>query len=188
MSQLETKIIEQTIKLFQEKGLKFTLDEIASELHISKKTIYQHFSSKEAILNELVEVGFANIQANKRKILESNLNTVEKLKLVLIAMPQEYEHLDFRALKDLEIVYPAVALNLKQHFEADWEPIFDLIEQGIFEETLRPVKVKVLKMLLTAAFDSFISSEMLDETGLTYREALFEMVDIVMNGLIMNQL
>ena len=55
---VEEKIINQTIQLFQAKGLKFTLDELASELRISKKTIYQYFPSKEAILNEVVEYGF----------------------------------------------------------------------------------------------------------------------------------
>lgn len=55
---VEEKIINQTIQLFQAKGLKFTLDELASELSISKKTIYQYFPSKEAILNEVVDDGF----------------------------------------------------------------------------------------------------------------------------------
>ncbi|MBR7927567.1 TetR/AcrR family transcriptional regulator [Aerococcaceae bacterium zg-ZUI334] len=186
MLPLEQQIIEQTIRLFQEQGFKFTLDELASRLRISKKTIYQYFSSKEAIFNEVVEYGFAKIQSTKCRILESNLSTVEKLKSVLIAMPQEFEKIDFRELKNLEKMYPSVNFNLQQHFEADWEPIFALIEQGIHEETIRPININVLKMILTAAFEAFMSSDSLDDSGLTYREALVELVEIVMNGLIMN--
>lgn len=183
---LEEKIVRQTIQLFQEKGLKFTLDELASELRISKKTIYQYFPSKEAILNEVVEFGFGNIQAKKAAILESDLNTVDKLKTVLIAMPNEYEQIDFSALKDLETTYPQVAQNLQEHFEADWEPIFALIEQGIYEESIRPVNLVVLKMTLTSAFNYFLATDDLEETGLTYREALREMVDIILHGLILS--
>ncbi|MBF6626337.1 TetR/AcrR family transcriptional regulator [Aerococcaceae bacterium zg-BR9] len=183
MVSLETQIIEQTIQLFQEKGLKFTLEELTTQLRISKKTIYQYFSSKEAILNAVVDYGFAKIQANKRHILESDVTIVDKLQSVLIAMPQEYESFDFRALKDLETTYPAVAANVKQHFEADWEPIFELIEQGVQAKVVKPVNVVVLKLMLTAAFDAFMSAESLEDSGLTYREALIAMIDIVMHGL-----
>ena len=184
---VEEKIINQTIQLFQAKGLKFTLDELASELRISKKTIYQYFPSKEAILNEVVEYGFRRIQAKKTAILTSELTTVERLKRVLIAMPNEYEQIDFSSLKGLEKIYPQVAKNLQAHFESDWEPIFALIEQGIDEEVIRPVKLVVLKMTLTAAFNYFLSTNDLESSGLTYREALQELVEVVMHGLVTNE-
>ena len=55
---LVEKIIRHRIQLVQAKNLKFTLDELQSELRISKKTIYQYFPSKKAILNEVVDDGF----------------------------------------------------------------------------------------------------------------------------------
>ena len=36
------KILEATLKVFNQKGLKFTMDDIASELSMSKKTIYMY--------------------------------------------------------------------------------------------------------------------------------------------------
>ena len=41
MDSNKERILIATIKLFNEKGLKFTMDDIAAELKISKKTIYQ---------------------------------------------------------------------------------------------------------------------------------------------------
>ena len=41
------KILEATIKVFNRKGLKFTMDDIASELSMSKKTIYTVLREKE---------------------------------------------------------------------------------------------------------------------------------------------
>ena len=45
----KTKILEATIKVFNKKGLKFTMDDIASELSMSKKTIYTVFKDKETM-------------------------------------------------------------------------------------------------------------------------------------------
>ena len=44
---LKDDILEATIKAFQKKGLKFTMDDIASLLGISKKTIYTVFPDRK---------------------------------------------------------------------------------------------------------------------------------------------
>ena len=36
----KSRILEATLRVFNRKGLKFTMDDIASELSMSKKTIY----------------------------------------------------------------------------------------------------------------------------------------------------
>ena len=45
-SQLEEKILIAAIEEFGKKGLKFTMDDIARNLSISKKTMYQVFDNK----------------------------------------------------------------------------------------------------------------------------------------------
>ena len=40
------RILEATMKVFNKKGLKFTMDDIAEELSMSKKTIYTVFDNK----------------------------------------------------------------------------------------------------------------------------------------------
>ena len=47
---LKGDILEATIQAFQKKGLKFTMDDLASLLGISKKTIYTVFPDKNSWL------------------------------------------------------------------------------------------------------------------------------------------
>ena len=55
-NELKQSIVDLAYKKFSQHGFKkVTMDEIASELAISKKTVYKHFESKEAILEELVD-------------------------------------------------------------------------------------------------------------------------------------
>ena len=52
---LEIKIINATIDIFREKGVKFTMDDIANKLGVSKRTLYENIDSKETILSLLVD-------------------------------------------------------------------------------------------------------------------------------------
>ena len=47
--ELRETILEGTIQAFNKKGLKFTMDDIASLLGMSKKTIYTVFRDKESL-------------------------------------------------------------------------------------------------------------------------------------------
>lgn len=44
------KIIDATVEEFKQNGLKFTMNDLAKRLGISKKTIYTVFESKQAVL------------------------------------------------------------------------------------------------------------------------------------------
>lgn len=48
-------ILEGTIKAFNEKGLKFTMDDVAKILGMSKKTIYTVFRDKESMFLAMVD-------------------------------------------------------------------------------------------------------------------------------------
>ena len=47
---IKSRILDATIEIFNEYGLKFTMDELASRLAMSKKTIYSVFPDKHALL------------------------------------------------------------------------------------------------------------------------------------------
>ena len=47
---MRKKIIDAAIEAFTENGLKFTMNDLAKKLGISKKTIYTIFESKQDVL------------------------------------------------------------------------------------------------------------------------------------------
>ena len=52
------KILQATISEFSKKGLKFTMDDIANKLGMSKKTLYNIYDSKEMLLMEVADYCF----------------------------------------------------------------------------------------------------------------------------------
>ena len=63
---LKGDILEATIQAFQKKGLKFTMDDLASLLGISKKTIYTVFPDKNSLVLEMVDYCFSSKKVNKK--------------------------------------------------------------------------------------------------------------------------
>ena len=52
---LRSKIIETALKAFRAHGIRaVTMDDVATELKISKRTLYEIFGNKEEVLSECV--------------------------------------------------------------------------------------------------------------------------------------
>ena len=178
--ELRTQILDAAAELFQAEGLSFTMQQVAAALHISKKTIYTVYSDKEALLLDMVDMLFEKIHRRKAELAALPLPLEERLRAVIIALPEEYAALDFRQLDALEEKYPAVAARVRRHLETGWEPTIALLEQGIAEKRIRPVNLTVLRRVLTAAFQQLLSGA---DDGSSYAAELDDMMDIFMNGI-----
>jgi len=104
---LDALMRTQAMQLFRQQGLHFTMQQVAEPLHISKKTIYTVYPSKEALLLDMVDHAFAEIHRCKQEILAGGGTLQEKLRAVIIAMPAEYAALNLRQMKELDEKYPA---------------------------------------------------------------------------------
>ena len=97
--ELRKSILENTLRVFNKKGLKFTMDDIAREMSISKKTIYTVFNDKEELFFASVDYMFDSVKEAEQTILDNpNLSTVEKIRAVLGVMPDGYKDVDISQL------------------------------------------------------------------------------------------
>ena len=183
--ELREMILEGTIKAFNRKGLKFTMDDIARELAISKKTIYMVFADKESLFLAMVDYMFDHIKESEEAVVQdTSLSTKEKIKKILGVMPEGYKEVDFRQLYLLRERYPAIYKRVEERLETGWETSIALIEQGIAEGVIRPVRIPLLKMMLEAALEQFFQRDILLRNQISYQEALTEVVDILVEGIV----
>ena len=93
------RIVIAMVEVYREKGLDFTMDDIAKHLSMSKKTIYKLFNDKEEIFLAVLDHVFARIKEAEREVVaDESLGTVEKLIKLLSAMPLSMEDIDFKAV------------------------------------------------------------------------------------------
>ncbi len=184
-SENREKILEATLKVFNRKGLKFTMDDIASELGMSKKTIYAAFTDKESMFLGMVDYCFDKIKVQKDLVLEDEaLSTTEKLRKVLGVMPDGYREIDFGKLYVLKDRYPKIYRQVEARLESGWEGVMLLIEQGIKEGVIRPINTCILKTMMEATLEQFFQRDVLVMNRISYSDALQEVVDILIQGIV----
>lgn len=182
--ELKETILKGTLQVFNDKGLKFTMDDIAERLKISKKTLYKVFDDKEALFLAMVDYMFDTIKESEREVVENdNLGTAEKIHRILGVLPEGYKDVDLRQLYLLKGKYPKIYEQVELRLETGWERTIELIEQGIAEGCIKPVKIPILKMMLESSVEQFFQRDVLIQNGITYQDALDEVVNILMEGI-----
>ena len=183
--ELREDILEATIKVFNRKGLKFTMDDIATELSISKKTIYKVFDDKESMFLCMVDYCFDKIYEQKRIVLEDkSLSITDKIRGVLAVLPDGYRDVDFGKLYVLKDKFPKIYNKVEQRLESGWEGVLELIERGIAEGVIRPINIHIVKTMMEATLEQFFQRDVLVTNNISYNDALNEAVDILVDGII----
>lgn len=76
----EITFIEKVQDLFLENGAKtLTMDDIARELGISKKTLYQKYKNKEALLEEVLSFGMGKVLERLANLEETIENAIDRM-------------------------------------------------------------------------------------------------------------
>ena len=182
--ELKKTILEGTLEVFNRKGIKFTMEDIAKVLSISKKTIYTVFDDKESMFMAMVDYLFDSIKESEEQVLwDENLSTLEKIRKILGVMPESYKNVDFRQLYLLREKYPAIYARVEERLETGWEGTIALLEQGMQEGVIRKVSIPIVKMMLEASLEQFFRRDILIRNDLGYMEALEEVVSVIMDGI-----
>ena len=181
---LKEEILKGTLQVFNNKGLKFTMDDIAELLKISKKTLYKVFDDKEELFLAMVDYMFDTIKESEQAVVEDDsLSTVEKIHKILGVLPEGYKDVDLRQLYLLKDKYPKIYNQVELRLETGWEITIELIEQGIAEGCIQPIRIPILKMMLEATLEQFFQRDILIQNKISYQDALDEVVYILMEGI-----
>lgn len=149
---MDTKgyILSESDKLFCQYGIKnVTMDDIAKNIGISKKTIYQHFADK----NDLVNILISNKLFVQKESIEEYMNTAEnaihEVILSIINVHMMLSSLNTKIFYDLKKYYPQ-ALLIFNEFKENNVRFFikSNLERGIKEKLYRAdINVDIITQL-----------------------------------------
>ena len=103
------KYAEKAMELFKKDGLRLSIDEVADRIGVTKKTLYNNFSSKEELLSFCIR-SFVNDMRNSMSIMISEeLNAIEGLNRGVDEMGRFFKTLSPVFMFDLKRMYPEIA-------------------------------------------------------------------------------
>ncbi len=182
---LKQKVAEAAIVAFNDKGVKFRMDDLAAMLGMSKKTLYKLYDSKEELVMTAVELGFGSVMESKEAIInDPGLDIASKIRKVIIEIPEKYRGIDWRRLYEFKDAFPEAYARVCYYLDNGWEGTLGLVSEGIRQGKIRNINLSVFRSMLENAFMGFISNSDLLDSGISYQDALEGMIDIVMNGIV----
>lgn len=183
--ELRERILNAAIEEFGQKGLKFTMDDVAKRINISKKTLYNVFRDKEDMFLAVADYCFADIKKSEQEVLKrTDLDVVEKIEKIMVVLPERYQNIGLSNLYQLKEKHPHVYSRVANYLETDWDATIGLLEQGMKEGKIRPISIPVVKAMVESTIQHFFDSGVLVENGLTYEEGLQEMIHVILTGIV----
>ncbi len=133
------RILEKAHDLFMQYGIRsITMDEIAAQLGISKKTIYQFFTDKDAMVEAVVNELINRNEEDCRGFILSAENAVHEIFLAMDFTQEMLKAMNPQIMYDLEKHHPVAYKRLKQYkYQFLFSTIKENLERGAREEIYR---------------------------------------------------
>lgn len=181
---MKTRIINAFIEETKMSGIKFTMDELVKRLGISKRTLYENFSSKEEILNTIIQLTVNEFDEQTAHIINNaNLTLVEKIRQTIVVVPKYNDFYDLRILAQLQRYYPEQWELVNKEFN-EWDDLKKLLEEGIQTNLIVNINVDLLMKLIIDAMNLTLDQEFFFKNNISAENALDSIVRILLHGII----
>jgi len=124
------KILQGAESLFLKYGFKsITMDDIARELGVSKKTLYQYFEDKNDLVNQVIEAHINFDMQNCNKLIDSGCDPVAFLIEVSKSITENHRKANVSVLFDL-----------KKYFKPSWERLEKFKSEFIYNQMVTNIR------------------------------------------------
>jgi AcrR family transcriptional regulator len=137
---MKEKIIKKATDMFLKLGFKsVTMDDIACEMCISKKTIYKYFSNKENLIEEGTEVIHQKIHSLMDEVVSKNFNAIEENFEMRKMFKEMFQSFDHSPAYQLKKHYPEIYEKMMANEIEDCNKMFSQnivkgIQQGLYRK------------------------------------------------------
>jgi AcrR family transcriptional regulator len=162
------RILEQVTRLYHRYGIKsVTMDDVATHLSISKKTLYEHFADKEDLVRNIVLLDYNKRNKFFIEIRKKKLNAIEELFEVYRMINSMFRDYNASMEYDIHKYYPDLFSKVKDiRRKQMYETMYNNMNKGKREGLYR----KDLNSKIIARLHVFKVENMFDNEIFTMEE------------------
>lgn len=183
-----TRILRQARAHFFAHGYcQCTMDDLALELGMSKKTLYVHFASKDDLMRAVIDELGREIRADADALINNRqLNFAEKLRGFAEGMVQRLTKTSPLLLRDLQRFAPDLYQRVTEMREKNIPYVFGrFIEEGQLAGMVRPdLNVAFSVQFFLQAMHGLIQPAVMERLHLTPRDILPQAIDLFFGGML----
>jgi AcrR family transcriptional regulator len=183
---IRQRIVEAARAHFFSHGFRgVTMDDLAEELGISKKTLYAHFPGKFDLLEAVLENKFAGVEARLKEVPRAHPHAFPAtLHALLAGMQQELDEIKPPFVRDMRQKAPHVFKLIERRRAAVIQRYFgELFVDGQRAGMVRTdVPAKLMIEILLAVVQSIMNPPKMEELGMMPKEGFAGILKIVLEG------
>lgn len=184
------KILLFAHDVFTREGFqKVSMDEVASQLGMSKKTIYKYFDSKDILISQVCDLRIDTIKSKIEQILELDTDCISKFELIGELHANFTQDCSQSFLRDLKIHTPDIMAKFEKFsIEFTSKVLNKLLNQGKKENLIDPkYPNSIVIEIFNAAMLCTKNSDFLIAHGFSMKESFEFVTDMLFTGLLSNE-
>ncbi|MCH2231308.1 MAG: TetR/AcrR family transcriptional regulator [Crocinitomicaceae bacterium] len=186
MDEKKLEILERASSVYLKFGIKsVTMDDLARELSISKKTIYKYFNDKNDLVKSIIEMKVQMDSAVCSNTALQSDNAIDELIQISQLVIEQFNDFNPSVFFDIQKFHKE-AWDIIVHHKATFvqNMIRENIERGvkekIYRENLNPM---IAAKLYVASSDAAMNSEIFPWPEFKFQEIFIEMIRLHINGM-----
>ena len=185
MEQEKNKILIFALELFRQEGFyKTTMDDLARQLKMSKKTIYKYFPKKENLIWETSFYFVEKHQVRIKEILESEENAIQKLFDLIEYIGRMLMNVNRKWFEDIQIHQPELWKKIDEfRINIIRSRITKLIEQGKNEGYIENFSTDIIVTMFLSSVQNIVNPTFIINSKLNMNEVLESVITILMQGI-----
>jgi len=180
------KILRFITEKFHREGFyKTSMDEIARELRMSKKTIYKFFPTKENLLEVICQKTISDLTNEVNEIVSEKGDVITKIVRIINMYSNFISDISERWISDLRIHYPLVVKNLEDFRKGNiYSKLLKLIETGKKEKLIENYPGPIIINNFIISIHSILHSDFVINNKFSLQEAIKYSFDMLFNGML----
>ena len=179
------RIMEKARERFLHYGFaKVTLDEIASDLGMSKKTLYKHFASKEDLLREAIRSITRSLSERIENVVSSEMSFEAKARKILTDIGTTLGTFSRHLQADIQRYVPDLWDEIEEFRRQQILDKLDrMFRQGIRENIFRrDLNPEIFTLVFIGAVQAIINPTVLSNRSFSATEAFSAILGILFEG------
>lgn len=182
---MKDKILMAAGQEMNNRGIKFTIDQVAGKLGISKKTIYQYYQSKDILIAGIVDMALSDVQSQADDILaDVDGDFIERITDLLLLEPRKFGKTNDWVMEDIKRFHPVEWERIEAFKYEQMLVISRFLEEGIALGIVSDINTKVAARLLRGACQELSQYDFLVENQLDFTQTRQLLADIFLYGIL----
>lgn len=186
-SSIKRRILDTARRYFFTQGYsKATMDELAAELQMSKKTLYQFFDSKQLLLESVILDFFQDFHTKINKITKNKDNKgMSTLKQIMSLVQAQVSQLNIWAFEDIQKNNPK-AWQMINRLEEKLinKELRKLLQEGRREGTIyHDIDLDLLVLMILNNIKFIVTPEVVSQLSYSTEEVIDMLAKIILYGI-----